>query len=342
MVLRSFGKRKTRARPQPGRALRRPLLLRPPSARRPANGPLLWEVPATEPQNLKTAHPGGGPGARTTRPRSSRVPGEEEPPGPTSPPGALLGLAPRPPQRRVCLPRPARPARPGPRLQPPTPHARGAPRASPSPPPNAWNPTGHHPRRGKTASHPQLSAARSPEPDPNARAPYLPAPWALRKTRKQIALPEPRGGERQSPERIRARDLANLWGTRKARATPGAETFSLCVFCGKSEDKEQDSSDHPSARCPLPCYRAGFNLQCAGGVYFSPSGFIILALSGGWDRRIEVSSRTTWATPWHPVSRPQSKPERWGDEEREGKLCRMLGYNSRALRSLIRNWYSSD
>lgn len=80
------------------------------------------------------------------------------------------------------------------------------------------------------ASHPQLSAARSPEPDPNARAPYLPAPWALRKTREQIALPEPRGGERQSPERIRARDLASLWGTRKARATPGAETFSLCVF----------------------------------------------------------------------------------------------------------------
>lgn len=34
-------------------------------------------------------------------------------------------------------------------------------------------------------------------------------------------------------------------GAPKARATPVAETFSLCVFCGKREGKEQDISDHP-------------------------------------------------------------------------------------------------
>lgn len=78
------------------------------------------------------------------------------------------------------------------------------------PPPAAWNPTGRHPRRDGPPSHPQLSAARSPELDHSARAPHRPAPRAPRKTRKWITLPELRGGERQSLERIR--DLAGLWG----------------------------------------------------------------------------------------------------------------------------------
>lgn len=52
---------------------------------------------------------------RATRPRSSRVPGEEEPPGPASPPRALLGPAPRAlgRPRRPPAPRPARGSSPG-------------------------------------------------------------------------------------------------------------------------------------------------------------------------------------------------------------------------------------
>lgn len=174
-----------------------------------------------KPQNGPLGRPGGpgarGPGrlgqghpeflARRSRPAPPPLPG---------PPRPRASAAPAP-----CQPPAPRQARPGPRLQSRVPQARGAPRASPRPPPAAWNPTGRHPRRGRPTSHPQLSAARSPEPDPTARAPYRPTPRALRKTRKWIAIPEPRGGKRQSPERIRARFLAGLWGSPKGRATPG-------------------------------------------------------------------------------------------------------------------------
>lgn len=144
----------------PGRALRRPFFLRPPTARRPANCPLLREVPATEPQNLKTAHPGGAATAVARGPRRLGQGHAEfaiRRSRPAPPPGALLGPAPQPPQSPAPGPPRARDSSPDP------PHARGAPRASQNrrPPPRT-------PRAATRAGPgPLLTSSRRPRARPS-------------------------------------------------------------------------------------------------------------------------------------------------------------------------------
>lgn len=225
----------------PGRGLG-PFFLRPPSARRPANCRLLRELPATEPQNLQTAHPGGSEAAEARQP--GRL-GQGQPEfeatrrsRPAPPPGAHVGPAPRPPQRHLGLPRPVRGSSPGAR----PPHARGAPRASPRPSPAASNPTARHPRRARPASHPQSSAARSPEPDPIARALYRLLAGGLRGNR---GTGSPSGNRTAASCKARNGSTPRFhWPVDSAERDTqlrGRDVLPLCFLQKKCESKERDS-----------------------------------------------------------------------------------------------------
>lgn len=227
----------------PGRGLG-PFFLRPPTARRPANCQLLRELPVTEPQNLQTAHPGGSEMAVARRP--GRL-GQGQPEfettrrsRPAPPPGAHVGPAPRPPQRRLSLPRPVRGSSPGAR----PPHARGVPRASPRPSPAASNPTARHPRRARPASHPQSSAARSPEPDPSARALYrlLAGRGGLRGNRGTGSPSE--ASQRRAVKPGTDPHPRFHWPVDSAERDTqlrGRDVLPLCFLQKKCEGKKQDS-----------------------------------------------------------------------------------------------------
>lgn len=129
--------------------------------------PSLGEAPGKRPAPLGSRHgtakPKNGPPGRWTEGPgdsakvipSSRRGGAARPrlpfPGPPRPRASAAPAPCLPPAPRPAHPGPARPAAPAPGA----PQARGAPRASPRPPPAAWNPTGRHPRRARPASHPQ-------------------------------------------------------------------------------------------------------------------------------------------------------------------------------------------
>lgn len=198
-----------------------------------------------EPQNLKTAHPGGGPRARATRPRSSRVPGEEEPPGPASPSRALLGPAPRPPQRRVCLPRPARPT-PARGSSPRGPAGPRSPEGFSEAAARSLEPHGPPPAPGQTRVSPAVIGRALARAGPQCACALPPGAAG---SEEDAEVDRPPGTARRRAAKPgadpRPRPRGPCRGAPKARATPVAETFSLCVFFGKREGKEQDISDHP-------------------------------------------------------------------------------------------------
>ncbi|XP_036023041.1 basic salivary proline-rich protein 2-like [Onychomys torridus] len=207
----------------------------------------------------------GPPGAARRRRRRGgpRRPGQGHPQfvtrrsRPAPPPGALLGPAPPPPQGRLGLPRPARP---GPVAPVPAPARPRSPESLAEAASRRLEPHGPPPAPGQTRVSPAVvgrALARAGSQRACALPPPRRAPWARAKKRQWTAAREPRGGERQNPERIRSRDLAGPWVVPKGAGNSEAETSSLCVLGRKSERREEDRqpkcswSPPQSVLCPF-------------------------------------------------------------------------------------------